>query len=222
MSDEYETEPIPGLPGYLPAGEAILWQGSPVWTSIARHVFHAVPVALYFTALIGWRFVTAYSDGTDMSGPIAPALWIAVAGAACLGLIVLLSRLTARTTIYTITNKRLVMRYGIAMPMCVNLPFTQIMSAGLHTYGDTTGDVALTINSDGRLAYFHLWPHARPWHVNQTQPMMRALADPAAVANVLTKALANVHPTAERTMASQTSLAPEENFGAMGSAVGAA
>ena len=40
MTIEYEIEPIPGLPGNLPPGESILWQGSPDWQAFARSVFH--------------------------------------------------------------------------------------------------------------------------------------------------------------------------------------
>jgi hypothetical protein len=41
-----------GLPGALPEGETIQWQGSPDWRSLARHAFHVRKVAVYF-ALLG-------------------------------------------------------------------------------------------------------------------------------------------------------------------------
>ena len=52
---EYENEPIPGLPGRLPPGERILWQGSPEWRALARTAFHTRLVAGYFAALVGGR-----------------------------------------------------------------------------------------------------------------------------------------------------------------------
>ena len=38
---EYENEPIRGLPGLLPKGEYIVWQGSPDWRGLARRFFQA-------------------------------------------------------------------------------------------------------------------------------------------------------------------------------------
>lgn len=221
MSDEYETEPFPGLPEYLPAGEAILWQGSPVWTSVLRHVYHVVPVAIYFAGLIVWRLTAAYTGGFDLATEVTSVLWISMVGAACIALLVLLARLTTRTTIYTITSKRLVLRYGIAMPICVNLPYSTITSAALQIHPDGTGDLAVTPNGDGHLAYFHLWPHALPWHVNQTKPMMRSLAEPAMVANLLSKTLIDVHPSADRSLAQQADATADVGFGGIGSAAGA-
>ena len=31
---EYDHEPVRGLPGVLPSGEALLWQGAPEWRSL--------------------------------------------------------------------------------------------------------------------------------------------------------------------------------------------
>ena len=37
---EHDDEPQNGLPEALPAGERLLWQGSPDWRVLARHGFH--------------------------------------------------------------------------------------------------------------------------------------------------------------------------------------
>ena len=37
---EYEAEPIRGLPGLLPKGEHIVWQGAPQWQALSRRAFH--------------------------------------------------------------------------------------------------------------------------------------------------------------------------------------
>ena len=48
---EHEVEPIPGLPGQLPPGERILWQGSPDRRVLARTAFRIPLVIGYFGAL---------------------------------------------------------------------------------------------------------------------------------------------------------------------------
>lgn len=198
MNREHDFEPVPGLPGNLPNGEALLWQGSPVWTTIARQIYYIRAVAVYFCVLIAYQIGYASWAGIGMSEAITAALWIALAGVLAMGLLALLARQTARTTIYTITSRRVVLRYGIAMPVCLNLPFATIGAANLGLHDDGTGDVSLALTGDANIAYLHLWPHARPWHLRKTEPMMRALAKPTTVANILTSALADVHPEADR------------------------
>ena len=201
MSEEYEFEPVRGLPGYLPEGERLLWQGAPCWITLARTVFHAGLVAAYFAVLIAWRIGSELWIGDDMKTALLSASWLATTGAIALGIIALLAWITARTTVYSITSRRVVMRFGAALPLTVNLPYAAIVSADMKVNRDRTGDIALALTNNGRLAYFHLWPHARPWHLGKTQPMMRALPDPAAVANLLSKGLAEAHPEGARSFA---------------------
>ena len=72
--------------------------------------------------------------------------------------------LSARTTVYTITSKRLVMRVGMALPVTINLPFNQIDGASLRLFANGSGDIPLKVTAKERVAYLLLWPHARPFH----------------------------------------------------------
>ena len=56
---EYDNEPIRGLPGLLPAGETILWQGAPDWRALARTAFRTRLVAGYFGMLAAWALASA-------------------------------------------------------------------------------------------------------------------------------------------------------------------
>ena len=50
------TDLLPhGLPGPLPKGERLLWQGRPALVSLARRAFHVDLVALYFGGLAGFQ-----------------------------------------------------------------------------------------------------------------------------------------------------------------------
>ena len=71
---EYENEPIRGLPGLLPAGEEILWQGAPAWQSLARSAFRTRLVAGYFLLLAAWALASAIV--TD-SGPVLAPMMMA-------------------------------------------------------------------------------------------------------------------------------------------------
>ena len=49
---EHEFEAAHGLPEQLPAGEKIIWQGSPDWVTLAVKVMHLRTIAIYFAAML--------------------------------------------------------------------------------------------------------------------------------------------------------------------------
>ena len=107
-----------------------------------------------------------------------------------LGLLGVIGLLIARTSVYTITDRRVVMRIGVVLSITFNLPFKQIESAAVRHRGNAgAGDIVLSLSGADRIAYLHLWPHVRPWQMKRTQPMLRALANVDEVAKVLATAL---------------------------------
>lgn len=188
--NEHDGEPLRGLPAHLPRGEQLVWQGTPSWRSLARRVFHVRKIAAYFALLAAWRAGSAMQDGAA-TGEMLFALLVPLAlGVLAIGLFVGLAVLIARTTVYSFTNRRIVLRFGVALPMCVNLPFTVIESAAVRTFADGTGDLPLRLRGSGRLGYLVLWPHARPWELAHAQPMLRSVPDAAMVARMLSRLLA--------------------------------
>ena len=189
--DDFETEPIPGLPKKLPEGEKILWQGAPDRKSIMFGTFHVRKFILYAAIMVVWRGATViYDGGTLMEGIIAAAVLGVVCGFT-ISVLAFLAHLVATGTIYTITTKRLVMRFGIALPMTVQIPFRLIASAAVKLNKDGTGSIPLTLNENSRLSYIVMWPHVRPWRLLRPQPMLRALPDARVAAEVLAEALKN-------------------------------
>lgn len=192
---EYEVEPTPGLPEVLPAGETVLWRGAPTWWGIATNVFHIRVLAIYFAALIVWSIVAGVQDGRGLLASIGGALRILpIVAVIALGLVALLAVVVERTTLYTVTSKRVVIRFGMAMPLAVNLPFAKIESAALKLRPDGTGDIVLaTVKGESASALF-LWPHTRPMHFWRAQPMLRCIPDAAKVADILARTLATTAP----------------------------
>jgi Bacterial PH domain len=184
---EYEFDAQYGLPERLPEGERILWQGTPDWRVLARRVFHFNAVAIYFALLLAWRFAETYADAGLVAG-LRSLAWIAPVAAMGLALLVLLARWSARTTVYTLTDRRLVMRIGIVLTVAYNLPLARIEGADVRDAGNGCHDIALTLEPRTRIAWLHLWPHVRPWRVARAQPMLRALPDGERVAALLAQA----------------------------------
>jgi len=187
---DHDHDTVRGLPGPLPSGESILWQGSPRWEGIARRVFHIRKLAIYFGAILVCRELYFMSTASSASSLAISGLWLIGVAAAALGLLSLIAWLIGRTTIYTITNRRIVLQIGMALPMNINIPFRLVESAGLHSHPDGTGDIQLSLAAGERIAYLALWPHARPWRLAHAEPLLRCVPEAAAVAQVLARALA--------------------------------
>ena len=191
---EYEHEPIPGLPGLLPPGEHILWQGSPDWRALARSAFHTRLIAGYFALLATWALVSSIATGVRGPSDLIGFAMTVVVGAIGVALLHLLAWGTARSTIYTLTNRRIVLRIGVALPKCINLPLALIGSVDLAARPDGTGDVPLTLTGQQRLGYIALWPHARPWKVATPQPMLRAVPGASDIAALIARTCLAANP----------------------------
>jgi hypothetical protein len=188
QSAEYEFEAALGLPEPLPQDEIILWQGAPNWKSMAKNVFHLQWLSLYFAVIVIWQIISvAGSDGGLAAGwaSVALAFGLAVIGLILVGLMAYWS---ATEALYTLTNRRIVMRVGIVLTVTFNLPYKTLGSAGLRLYKDGTGDIPLQIATEDKIAFFHLWPHVRPWRLAKPEPMMRCIPQAEQVATLLTEA----------------------------------
>ena len=185
---EHELEPQYGLPERLPAGEHILWQGSPDFRTMALRIFHVRKVALYFAALLLLRASFAIADGGTWLDGLVSLAWPLPLALTALASLAALAWMTARTAVYTLTDKRLVMRIGIVLTLTFNIPLRSIQSAALRVGDDRSGDIALPLAGPDHIAFLHLWPHVRPWRVARPEPMLRAVSEAPAVAALLTRA----------------------------------
>lgn len=195
---EHEFEPQFGLPERLPDSERLLWQGQPLPGLVARRIFHLPVVVGYFALMLVWRVGSQMQDGLPLLAALKGSLVLSLLAAVAIGILAALARLTASTTVYTLTDKRIVMRIGIVLTVTYNLPLKHVDAAHLLSLGGTRGEIALQLRGDTRIAYLNLWPHARPWMLARPQPMLRCLADVDAVSQKLSAAWSAVNAQAAR------------------------
>ncbi len=194
LVQEHDHEPQLGLPEPLPRDETLVWQGTPDWRALAVRAFHLRKLALYFGALIAVHAVLSTQGGQSAADTLRGLVIPVALASVGLGLVALLAWLSARSTIYTLTDRRVVMRIGIVLTITFNLPLKRIVSADLRGAPRGTADIALRLD-DGSpgIAWLTLWPHARPWHIGRAQPMLRCLPEGARVAATLTRCWAAHH-----------------------------
>jgi hypothetical protein len=71
-----------------------------------------------------------------------------VLGAIVCALLLIVGVTQAKSTVYTITNRRVAMRIGAALTMTLNLPFRKIRNANLGVRKDGTGTIALEMTRE--------------------------------------------------------------------------
>ncbi|MDP5350101.1 MAG: photosynthetic complex putative assembly protein PuhB [Paracoccaceae bacterium] len=185
--DDFDQEPVKGLPELPPEGEVILWQGRPDWWALTREALNIYWVIGYFLFLFAWRFIVL-SDQVTLAQAFSGSTPFLVLGAIVCALLMLTAVTQARATVYTITNRRVAMRIGAALTVTLNLPYTQIANATLDLRKRGTGTIALDLMGDTRLSYLVCWPHVRPWVMRRTQPALRCIPDAENVARLLSEA----------------------------------
>lgn len=161
--------------------EAVLWKGRPQVGLLARTAFHAHSAGFYMAALT----VIAL-----MLGRTNAALFAGGLGVVLVALLYGLAWLSARTTLYILTEQRMIMRIGMAIETRINLPLKQVSAAHLRMRGKGHGDIAFELSGERLLGAVLLWPHMRPWHYAMPQPMLRAVPDAARVAQLVAEARA--------------------------------
>lgn len=185
--DDFNFEPVRGLPAELPAGEEILWQGSPNALRLAKDALCLNWVLGYFAALAIWRVAVSASTYpfNEAMGHGVPFL---IGGIIVALLLLGIATVQARSTVYTLTNKRACMRIGAALTMTLNLPFVQIGTAQAAVRKSGIGTITFELIGETRISYLMTWPHVRPWHFSRTQPAFRAIPDAARVAKIFAEA----------------------------------
>ena len=161
--------------------EKVLWKGRPAMGLLARTAFHAHKAGAYMAALSVIALIT---------GNTTAAMVVAGLGVVLVALLYVLAWANARSTLYILTDARLIMRIGVAIETRINIPLKQITAANLRPRADGHGDIAFEVAGERLLSTLLLWPHVRPFHYKMPQPMLRAVPEAAALAKMIAEARA--------------------------------
>ncbi|MFK8016139.1 MAG: photosynthetic complex putative assembly protein PuhB [Gammaproteobacteria bacterium] len=205
---EHDYEAQPGLPESLPESEHIVWQGVPDWRTLALRTFHVRKIAIYFLVLLGVKVALGVQAGEAAGTIIASAAFLTLLAIASVGMLTLFAVLMARTTLYTITSRRLVMRIGVTFSMSINLPFTELKEAALKPYQDGHGDIAVSLMPGHHVSYFVLWPHCKLLHAFDAKPVLRGIPNAEHVAKRFARAVSDASTDVECTPRTAPSSAP--------------
>lgn len=160
----------------IPSGEEIHWYGRPDWKSLGYCCYGIKYLIIYLLLSVLYTFVkmpVEFSLAAFVNHYIPYMLSGTVAGI----ILFILAFASAKHTCYVITDKRIVIRTGIALVFLLNLPFKNILSIDRQRLKNTRGNLAFTIQSKKRIPYFSCWPSVRGGSVLNPVPAFRSILD---------------------------------------------
>ena len=169
----------------LPPDETLLWSAQPKPSAFVRRVFHLRALTMYFALIVGFSSIGTLSSAAEMKVLLGSLVWQLSLGGMVLVILNVLGRFYAKSTIYALTNKRFVIRSGLALPSVIAIPLTKLQSAGIRTYSDDTGDIVLVPDKGLKVYWLLLWPSVRTFEWRHVQPLLRAIEKPEVVAGML-------------------------------------
>lgn len=173
----------------LAPGEAIIWQGGPRVWQFARRAFHVPLIAGYFLVLQTANAWQAYRQAMPLEAAVRASLPLLIVSLVALAIFAGIAIFASRTTRYTVTDRRVILSYGIAMPATLSIPFSRIASLSVSVHPDQTGNIALKLTRDNHIGFLKLWPHARPWRLKHPEPALRCIPHAGMVAALATRAI---------------------------------
>jgi hypothetical protein len=173
----------------LEPGERILWQGRPLASALRRHLVKGRWLAAYFALLLGWKLALIVALRGLRPQEVFDTAVLLAQGAALAGILAYLAWALARSTTYTVTTLRIVIRHGIALQGTVDIPMRALRSVAVRIHPDGTGDVALTVRDGAGVGLSKLWPHVRGLNLSAPVPMLRGLPDAAVLGTQLARRL---------------------------------
>ena len=174
--------------GILPWGERVLWRSSPDPRLLTEHLFRLRRVAAYSVILYALWAIRQWRSGPGHDFLRTSIVWLVLV-LITVGFLHWLAQTTSRTSTYILTDRRLVMRVGIALEMTVSVPLSMIERVDVRQFRDRSGELVVTLAAAMRVGYGALWPHVRLRAPRHPQPVLRGLHQPEYVATLLSEAV---------------------------------
>ncbi len=203
----------PPSPALRP-GEVLVWQGQPCWRALAVGAFHIRAVVLWVCALVFANAVAARAQRLPPWQAVHDIAPLMLLGGLVVAGVAAAAWATGRTTLYTITNQRVLMQYGVALTATLGLPMRLVGAVAVSE--GRTGDVPIRLKPGQVVGFAKLWPHARPWRLRRPEPMLRSLPDAGRVAAMLSRTVAEALAAAVDAPAQAGVQAPSRQLAAAG------
>lgn len=180
-------------PVRLAPDERIVWQGGPNFRPLAMRLYRLRWVALYGAGLTLADMIQARLHALGHWGTLQAAVPGVLMTAAALAILCLLALGSVRTTRYTLTDQRLVMQCGLALPATLSMPLHRIEAVSVRVHRDGSGDITVRPHAGTVLGFAKLWPYVRPWRFGRPEPMLLEVPAAGYVGTILSRMVATAN-----------------------------
>ena len=176
----------------IPNKEKIHWIGKPSWASFGYQVFGIKYLIFYFilSALYAVSQVDPVFTFFAFLVNFIPFLMSGVF-AACI--LFVLAYLTASHTHYVITEKRIVIRTGVALVFLLNVPIKNIISIDKQRLAGGRGNLSFTAKSKKRIPFVSCWPSVKSGSFIEPIPAFRSISNIEEIGMLVTKLAEKTH-----------------------------
>ena len=158
----------------IPVGEMIRWCGRPNWKSLGYHAFGVKYLTVYL--ILSALYAVSQTNSPFRFGAFTVQyLPYIMSGIFASIILFVLAYLAARHTCYVITEKRVVIRTGIALVFLLNVPFKNVVSIDLQRLANGSGNLSFKAQSKKRIPYLSCWPSVRSGSLLQPVPAFRSI-----------------------------------------------
>ncbi len=174
----------------LPAGERVLWTGSPDRRALARYFMRE----RWLLAFVVFSFAIGAAEALQHSeGAIPRVIGVATLSSILALVAIVTSRVMAwqlaRSSKYVITDRRIYFNIGIVMRADANIPFSSVETIDLLRRGDGSADLMVTLTDAQEIPWLLLFPHMTWRGSRRGRPTFRALREPQVASDALVGAL---------------------------------
>jgi hypothetical protein len=183
-------EEINGLPEEvgksIPSGETICWVGKPDWKSFGYHAFGVKYFLIYFF-VCGLYTVSQIEPTFSLKEFLISYTPYLISGIFAAMILLFLAYFAARHTCYVITEKRVVIRTGVALVFLLNMPFKNILSIDTKALAQGRGNVIFKVQSKKRIPYLSCWPSVKVGNFLEPIPAFRSIVDMEEVGRIISE-----------------------------------
>ena len=161
---EYKTkfEAPKNILDAIPDGESILWKGKPSLWGFSWNLFGLKWIAAYLFILLMVSILRVFVSDfyTAFFVDFLPFFSSGVFAS-----IILFGLAAVQTfsTVYVITEKRVIIKTGAALSFLISMPFKKIKGINLQKRRGSIGTISFELFSEKRVPYTSCWPSVRPW-----------------------------------------------------------
>ena len=170
----------------VPNNEKIYWNGEPSWISFGYQVF-GIKYLIFYFILSALYSVSQLGSVFSFIAFLVFYMPFLISGAFAAAILFVLAYIVACHTSYAITEKRIVIKTGVALVFLLNVPLKNIISIDKQRLAGGRGNLSFEARSKKRIPFVSCWPSVKGGSFVQPIPAFRSISNIEEIGVLITK-----------------------------------